>query len=101
METTEKKKPAPARRKRATASKKRKKAGPGRGGKREGAGRKPGATGPYKENPKTKMLPFRVSEKTAERIKTLRELTKQDTKPFVDMLEDWVEQLSKDYGLEE
>lgn len=74
---------------------------PTRGGKRVGAGRKPGVkVGAYKENPKNTMLPFRVSEKTARRIKQLRELTKEDTMPFVDMLENWVEDMAKDYGVE-
>ena len=71
------------------------------GGKREGAGRKKGVkTGPRKENPKDTMLPFRVSALTAGRIKQLRELTKQDEKPFVDMLEEWVAEYAKDYGIE-
>ena len=67
----------------------------GWGGHRPGAGRKP-----WKENPKTKMLPFRVSEVTARRIKELREMTKEDTMPFVDMLEEWVAEIAKDYGIE-
>lgn len=72
-----------------------------RGGKRQGAGRKAGVkVGPYKENPKNTMLPFRVSEVTAHRIKALRELTKDDTMPFVDMLEEWVRELAEDYGIE-
>ena len=74
------------------------------GGKREGAGRKKGVKigpiGPRKENPKNTMLTFRVSEATSRRIKQLRELTKQDEKPFVDMLEDWVQNYAKDYGIE-
>lgn len=69
-----------------------------RGGKREGAGR-PKGTG-TKDNPKVKMLPFRVSEKTSERIKQLRELTKEDEMPFVDMLEKWVEEYAQSYGIE-
>lgn len=71
-----------------------------RGGAREGAGRKPGKVGAYKENPKNTMLPFRVSELTASRIKALRELTKRDEHPFVDMLESWVEGLAQEYGIE-
>lgn len=72
-----------------------------RGGKREGAGRKAGVkVGPYKDNPKNTMLPFRVSEITAIRIKALREATKGDTIPFVDMLEEWVKELAEDYGIE-
>lgn len=65
------------------------------GGKREGAGRPK-----TKENPKDTMLPFRVSAITARRIKQLRELTKEDAMPFVDMLEDWVRELAEDYGVE-
>lgn len=73
----------------------------GRGGKREGAGRKQGIkVGPYKENPKNTMLPFRVSEITARRIKQLRDITKGDEHPFVDMLELWVEDYAKTYGIE-
>lgn len=68
------------------------------GGRREGAGRKKGVR--IKDNPKNTMLTFRVSEATARRTKQLRELTKQDTMPFVDMLESWVEELAKDYGIE-
>ena len=72
-----------------------KKKADGRGGYRPGAGRKP-----WKENPKNTMLPFRVSEVTARRIKALREMTKEDTMPFVDMLEDWVAEMAQDYGIE-
>ena len=86
----------PTARKRTTKPKKET-----RGGKREGAGRKPGVkVGPYKENPRNTMLPFRVSAITAQRIKRLRELTKGDATPFVDMLEDWVRELAGDYGIE-
>lgn len=86
---------------RKTAGSKPAKKPEGRGGKREGAGRKPGVkVGPYKENPKNAMLPFRVSEATARRTKELRALTKEDAMPFVDMLEKWVEELARDYGIE-
>ena len=67
----------------------------GWGGKREGAGRK--ARG---NHPKDTMLPFRVSAITASRIKQLRELTQQDTMPFVDMFEAWVEELAEVYGID-
>lgn len=67
----------------------------GWGGRREGSGRKP-----WKENPRNTMLPFRVTERTARRIKELRELTRDDTMPFVDMLEAWVEEMARDYGLD-
>ena len=72
------------------------------GGKREGAGRKKGWTGHYKkmDNPHTKMLPFRVTENTYRRVKELRELTKDDTMPFVAMFEDWVKEIATDYGIE-
>lgn len=107
MEESAAKKAAPAgkpKTRRKSAAKKKVKKGPGRGGKREGAGRKAGVkVGPYKG--KTDMLTamdtFRVSEDTHRRIKELRELTKHDEKPFNRMFELWVEQLSKDYGLEE
>lgn len=67
----------------------------GRGGRRPGAGRKP-----YKENPRDKMIPFRVSAVTLDRMKALREMTKEDTMPFVDMLEAWVKEMAEDYGIE-
>lgn len=70
----------------------------GRGGRREGAGRKKGFR--LKENPRNTMLPFRVTEKTARRIKELRELTREDTMPFVEMLESWVAEMAQDYGIE-
>lgn len=70
----------------------------GRGGRREGAGRKKGFR--LKENPRNTMLPFRVTEKTARRIKELRELTRDDTMPFVEMLEAWVAEMAQDYGIE-
>lgn len=72
-----------------------------RGGARPGAGRKKGVKiGPIKENPRNTMLPFRVSELTAWRIKELRDLTKHDEKTFVDLLEEWVGQMAYDYGIE-
>ena len=71
---------------------------PGRGGKRQGAGR-PKGTG-TKQNPRNKMIPFRVSEATLNRMKALREMTKEDTMPFVDMLEAWVKEMAENYGIE-
>ncbi len=65
-----------------------------RGGRREGAGRKRLA------NPKNTMLTFRVKESTARRIKSLREVTKSSETPFVDMLDAWVEEMAKNYGIE-
>jgi len=74
----------------------------GWGGKRAGAGRKKGKLiGHVKENPKCALAAFRVSEKTLNRIKQLRDLTKHDTAPFNNMFEEWVAQLASDYGLEE
>lgn len=70
----------------------------GWGGKRPGAGRKKGFK--LVANPKNTMLPFRVSEITAIRIKQLREATKQDEMPFVDMFEKWVEEYAQSYGIE-
>lgn len=67
----------------------------GWGGRREGSGRRP-----WKENPRNTMLTFRVTERTARRIKELRELTKEDTMPFVSMLEAWVEEMARDYGID-
>lgn len=73
---------------------------PGRGGARPGAGRKTGVKiGPIKANPRNTMLPFRVSERTAWRIKMLRELTKDDDVQFIDLLERWVEEMAEKYGV--
>lgn len=64
-------------------------------------GRKAGVkVGPYKENPKNTMLPFRVSAATARRVRALRELTKGDAVPFVDSFEEWVRRMAEDYGLD-
>lgn len=69
-----------------------------RGGAREGAGRKRGVQ--IKEHPRNKHFSFGVSEITVQRSNKLRELTKQDEMPFVDMLEKWVEELAQEYGIE-
>ena len=71
-----------------------------RGGKREGAGRKKGTCTIYEGEALTSQLTLRVRAITSERIKQLRELTKGDTMPFNRMLESWVEDLAKDYGIE-
>ena len=71
-----------------------------RGGKREGAGRKKGACTIYEGEALTAQLTLRVRAITSQRIKQLRELTKDDTMPFNRMLEAWVEELAQDYGLE-
>lgn len=65
------------------------------GGKREGAGRK--AKG---DLARTKHFSFGVSEQAVRRANELRALTKQDDMTFVDMLEKWIEDLAKDYGVE-
>ncbi len=70
----------------------------GRGGRRPGSGRKPGTR--LKENPRNTMLTFRVSEATARRIKALREATSGDETPFVDILEQWVKDYARDYGID-
>ena len=79
----------------ATTKKTTKKKTDGRGGRRPGAGRPK-----TKENPKDTMLTFRVSAVTARRIKELREATKDDEFPFVDILEQWVKDYASDYGIE-
>lgn len=75
----------------------------GRGGRREGAGRKQGVkVGAYKGRSETlsKQEVFCVTEKTHDRVKQLRELTKQDTMPFNRMFEAWVAEMAKDYGID-
>lgn len=67
-----------------------------RGGKREGAGRKT----KYGEEPLASHITIRVRSITQERIRKLRDLTKQDTLPFNQMFESWVEEMAKDYGIE-
>lgn len=67
----------------------------GRGGARPGAGRPR-----WKDNPRVKMLTFRVPEDTARRIALLREATKEDEVPFLDMLDRWVEEYARDYGID-
>ncbi len=79
----------------ATTKKTTKKKTDGRGGRRPGAGRPK-----TKENPKDTMLTFRVSAVTARRIKELREATKDDEVPFVDILERWVKDYASDYGID-
>lgn len=67
----------------------------GRGGARPGAGRPK-----TKESPRTATFPFRVSESAVRRIKALQEMTRDDTMPFMDMLEAWVADMAQDYGIE-
>lgn len=74
-----------------------------RGGKREGAGRKKGvAVGPYKDSGElvTAHITINVREVTKERVKSLREATKQEETPFNRMFEKWVEERAQDYGIE-
>jgi ribosomal protein L19E len=68
-----------------------------RGGKREGAGRKKGVQ--IMENPKSENATFRVSKRTLEQIRQLRELTRHDDVPFNDMFVRWVDALASEYGL--
>jgi len=79
-----------------TAKKPQEKAG--WGGKREGAGRKKGVQ--IKAHPRKFHFSFGVSEQSVRRANELRELTKHDTMPFVDMLESWIEDMAKEYGID-
>lgn len=67
-----------------------------RGGKREGAGRKP----KYDGDAMSAHITFRVKEATYHRVRQLRELTKDDEMPFNRMFEKWVEEYAQDYGIE-
>ena len=86
----------------------KKKRGPGRppkkkdnrGGKREGAGRKGGYSVAYPNEQLTSQATFRVRAITLQRIKQLRELTKEDEIPFNRMFEAWVEEYAQSYGIE-
>lgn len=70
----------------------------GWGGRRDGAGRKPGTR--MVENPKNENVTFRVSERTLGQIRQLRELTKEDEMNFNAMFSLWVEDMAKDYGID-
>ena len=71
------------------------------GGKRPGAGRKKGvAVGPYKENPRNKVVPFMVSEKMLGQIRQLREATKEEIPNFNAQFVEWVEKQAQIYGIE-
>ena len=72
----------------------------GRGGKRAGAGRKKGSGVKPDDVRLSSQVVIRVRSVTYQRIKQLRELTKQDTMPFVAMFESWVEEMAKDYGID-
>ena len=69
-----------------------------RGGRREGAGRKPGAT---MENPRNENVTFRVSKKTLAQIRALREATRDDETTFNEMFTQWVDEMARDYGLDQ
>lgn len=71
-----------------------------RGGKREGAGRKGGYSVAYPDEQLTAQATFRVRAITHERIKKLREATKQEEMPFNRMFEAWVEEYAQSYGIE-
>lgn len=71
-----------------------------RGGRREGAGRKGGYSVAYPDEQLTAQVTIRVRAITHERIKKLRELTKEDTMPFNRMFESWVEEYAQNYGIE-
>lgn len=71
-----------------------------RGGKREGAGRKKGYSIAYPDEVLDAQVTIRIRSITHRRIKQLRELTKDDDKPFNRMFEEWVAEYAKDYGIE-
>ena len=68
------------------------------GGRREGAGRKPGSG--TMENPRTENVTFRVSRRTLGKIRQLREITREDETNFNAMFTQWVDDLADDYGIE-
>ena len=71
-----------------------------RGGKREGAGRKGGYSIAYPDEQLSAQVVIRVRTITHQRIKQLREATRQDELPFNRMFEKWVEDYAKEYGIE-
>ena len=68
-----------------------------RGGRREGAGRKPGFS--TMENPRNENVTFRVSQRTLGQIRQLREITRGDETTFNQLFSQWVDDVAKDYGL--
>ena len=66
-----------------------------RGGRREGAGRKP-----WVEEPRNRNVTFCVSERTLGQIRQLREVTREDETNFNAMFSRWVDEMARDYGLE-
>ena len=71
-----------------------------RGGKREGAGRKGGYSVAYPDEQLSAQVVIRVRTITNQRIRQLREATRQDELPFNRMFEKWVEDYAKEYGIE-
>ena len=71
-----------------------------RGGKREGAGRKGGYSVAYPDEQLSAQVVIRVRTITHQRIRQLREATRQDELPFNRMFEKWVEDYAKEYGIE-
>ena len=67
-----------------------------RGGRREGAGRKP-----WVDDPKNKMVSFSVNSKTLAQIRALREATRGDEVTFNEMFTQWVDEMARDYGLDQ
>ena len=67
-----------------------------RGGRREGAGRKP-----WVDDPKVENITFRVSKKTLGQIRALREATRDDETTFNEMFTEWVDEMARDYGLDQ
>lgn len=65
-----------------------------RGGRREGAGRKP-----WVEEPRNENVTFRVSAKTLAQIRALREATREDETTFNQLFSQWVDEMATDYGL--
>lgn len=81
----------------AEKTRKTRKTKPTWGGRRAGAGRKKGTK--MVEDPISEHLSFRVRKDTLQRVRALRELTKNDTMPFNRMFEAWVEDMARDYGI--
>lgn len=67
-----------------------------RGGAREGAGRKP-----WVEDPRNINVTFRVNTKTLGQIRALREATRDDETTFNEMFTRWVDEMARDYGLDQ
>jgi hypothetical protein len=68
-----------------------------RGGRREGAGRKPWSPD---ENPRNENVTFRVSARTLAQIRSLRDATREDEITFNELFIQWVDEMANDYGLE-